>query len=82
MRITQKLETLLSRSEELSAELVELGSAVDGIDTFIKSLPTAVEDITQEQLDQLRGSTTRLVSLAQAAPEVPTDPAPVDDIGL
>lgn len=77
--ITRTQENIMARTDDLSNELVELGTAVDDLDARIAALPTSVDEITQEQLDTLRASVTRVNSLAQAAPEVPT--APVDGDG-
>lgn len=69
-----RLDMIMSRTEELSSELTELGTAVDDLAGRIDALPESADQVTQEQLDQLRAVTGRVVSLAQAAPEVPTDP--------
>lgn len=80
--IIYRLDALMARTDDLSAELTELGGAVDDLSARIDALPVSADEITQEQLDSLRNSITRVTGLAQAAPEVPTDPAPVDNTGL
>lgn len=62
----------MSNTEDLSAEIVELASALDALTTRVADLPTE-GDVTQDQLDSLRTAITRVNDLAQAAPEVPTD---------
>lgn len=80
-RILERLDHLMARTDELSDGLAQLGSSVDELAGRIASLPTSVDEITQEQLDALHEITGRVVSLAQAAPEVPTEPV-ADDTGL
>lgn len=75
-RIIRAQENIMARTDDLSSELVELGTAVDDLGARIAALPTSVDEITQEQLDSLRSSITKVTGLAVAAPEVPT--APVD----
>lgn len=70
--ILDQIGTLMTNSEELSADLTELGTAVDDLSGRIDALPTSVDEITQDQLDSLRSSVDRVKTLAVAAPEVPT----------
>lgn len=76
---------IMATVEDFSAEVTELAGLVETQSTDIDTLAQFITDHAAElpdslltnlrsAVDKVSGNSTRLVELAQAAPEVPTDP--------
>jgi hypothetical protein len=86
-RLVQRMkESIMASVEDFSTEVTELANLlteqstdIDTLATFISEhsaeLPDSLLASLSEAVDKVRGNSSRLVSLAEAAPEVPTDPA-------
>ena len=57
--------------EEFNEELTELGTAITDLAARIEQIPDA-EDITQEDIDALKASVSRINELAVQSPQIPT----------
>lgn len=75
-RRINRLEIHMSKlRDDFDAAKAELGSAITGLATRIDELPGAT-DITQADIDALKGDAASLRGLAVADPDIPTEETP------
>lgn len=72
-RTLKRLDNLImALREEFNQDLADLGTAITELASRIDQLPQDADDITQEDLDQLRSAVSRVNTLAVNSDDVPT----------
>lgn len=71
--VSQELADLVDAIDAQSTDIVDLGTRISSLPVG-QALTQADKDALADAIAKVRGNSENIVSLAQAAPEVPTEP--------